>query len=173
MAYSSKKEQAWQRAAAQNLPSGSVRKTAIIDKRDEMKYFWLTIILCLSSGAVVAQHEHPPAETKPAVLMPGLGHHHHPVSTRNPEAQRFFDQGLTLIFAFNHPEAARSFARAAELDPQLAMAHWGIALAVGPNYNEARVNTVRVKAAYDAIQKASSLVMAAPEHERAYIAALA
>ncbi len=138
-----------------------------------MKYFLLAMAFGLSSGAVAAQHQHPAAETKPAALMPGLGNHHHPVSTRHAEAQRFFDQGLTLIYAFNHAEAARSFTRAAELDPQLAMAHWGIALAVGPNYNEAEVDAARVKTAYNAIQKAVSLGIAAPEHERAYIAALA
>jgi hypothetical protein len=42
------------------------------------------------------------AQIKPPVLMPGLGQHHHTISTKNPEAQRFFDQGLTLVFAFNH-----------------------------------------------------------------------
>jgi len=62
---------------------------------------------------------------KPVVLMSGLGNLHHPVSTKNAEAQQFFDQGLRLIYAFNHDEAARSFQRAAELDPQLAMAWWG------------------------------------------------
>jgi hypothetical protein len=56
------------------------------------------------------------------VLMSGLGNLHHPVSTRNAEAQQFFDQGLRLIYAFNHDEAARSFQQAAELDPQLGMA---------------------------------------------------
>ena len=54
--------------------------------------------------------------------MSGLGDLHHPVSTKNPQAQQFFDQGLRLIYAFNHDEAARSFHRAAELDPKLAMA---------------------------------------------------
>src|SRR5258708_13084837 len=67
--------------------------------------------------------------------MPGLGQHHHTISTRNPEAQRFFDQGLTLVFAFNHEEAARSFRRASELDPQSAIAFWGIALPFGPCIN--------------------------------------
>src|SRR4028118_1578501 len=66
--------------------------------------------------------------SKPAVLLPGREGHHHPVSTRNEEAQKFFDQGLILVYAFNHEEAIRSFQRAAELDPQMSMAHWGIAL---------------------------------------------
>ena len=68
--------------------------------------------------------------------MTGLGDLHHPVSTKNPQAQEFFDQGLRFIFAFNHDEAARSFQHAAELDPKLAMAFWGVAEAVGPNYND-------------------------------------
>ena len=68
--------------------------------------------------------------------MTGLGNLHHPVSTKNAQAQQFFDQGLRLIYAFNHDEAARSFQRASELDPKLAMAYWGVAEAVGPNYND-------------------------------------
>jgi len=64
-----------------------------------------------------------------------MGQHHHSISTKSGEAQRFFDQGLTLVFAFNHEEAAHSFRRAAELDPQSAMAYWGIALALGPCIN--------------------------------------
>lgn len=63
--------------------------------------------------------------------MPGLGQHHHTISTKSPEAQRFFDQGLTLVFAFNHEEAERSFRRASELDPRSGMAFWGVALALG------------------------------------------
>ena len=68
--------------------------------------------------------------------MTGLGNLHHPVSTKNLEAQKFFDQGLRFIYAFNHDEAARSFQHAAELDPKLAIAWWGVAEAVGPNYND-------------------------------------
>jgi len=68
--------------------------------------------------------------------MSGISDLHHPVTATNPEAQKFFDQGLRLIYAFNHDEAARSFRRAADLDPKMAMAYWGIAEAVGPNYND-------------------------------------
>ena len=104
--------------------------------------------------------------------MSGLGSLHHPVTTTNPEAQRFFDQGLALVYAFNHDEAIRSFKRAAELDPKLAMAWWGIGLALGPNIN-LDVDPEREKAAYDAVQKALALAAGASENERAYIAALA
>src|SRR5215510_3235278 len=108
---------------------------------------------------------------QPAALMEGLGTHHHPVATANREAQRFFDQGLILLYAFNHDEAARSFRRAAELDPKLAMAWWGIALTLGPNYN-LPVDPEREKAGYDAVQKAIALQENASEAERAYITAL-
>jgi pimeloyl-ACP methyl ester carboxylesterase len=126
-----------------------------------------------SAAPSSGHHHHAAVAAKPASAMTGLGERHHPVSTRNDEAQRFFDQGLALVYAFNHEEAVRSFRRAAELDPQLAMAYWGVALAVGPNYNEATVDAERVKAAYEAVQKAQSLATAATERERAYIEALA
>jgi tetratricopeptide (TPR) repeat protein len=120
--------------------------------------------------AAVAQHEMHPG-SKPATLMPGLGDLHHPVSTSNPQAQQFFDQGLRLIYAFNHDEAGHSFKRAAELDPKLAMAYWGIAEAVGPNYNDPASDD-RFKAAHDAIQKALDLSGNGSSIEKAYIEAM-
>jgi hypothetical protein len=68
-------------------------------------------------------------------LMSGVGNHHHSIATSSPEAQQYFDQGFDLVFGFNHEEAVRSFKRASELDPRAAMPHWGIAWALGPNYN--------------------------------------
>ncbi len=112
------------------------------------------------------------AQSKSPALMPGMGQHHQAITTKNPEAQRFFDQGLTLIYAFNHEEATRAFRRAAELDPQAAMAFWGIALALGPRIN-LDVDPPHEKAAYEAVQKALSLAPGATERERAYIEALA
>src|SRR5450755_1109520 len=129
----------------------------------------LAFALCLSAAA----QEHPmPGQPKPATLMTGLGNLHHPVSTHNPEAQQFFDQGLRLIYCFNHDEAARSFQRAGELDPKLAMAFWGVAEAVGPNYNDS-ADPDRFKKAHEAIQKAVDLSAAAPPVEQAYIQAMA
>src|SRR5215467_11189846 len=97
----------------------------------------LRFLACaLLAIGVLAQHTHTMSSERQATLMPGLGDVHHPVSTKNSEAQRFFDQGLALVFGFNHEEALRSFQRAAELDPECAMAWWGVALSVGPNYNE-------------------------------------
>ena len=112
------------------------------------------------------------AQSTPVTLIPGLGQHHHSISTKSPEAQRFFDQGLTLVFGFNHEEAARSFRRVAELDPQAAMAYWGVALSLGPCIN-LDVDPAHEKAAYEAVQKAISLSAGATENERAYIQALA
>jgi tetratricopeptide (TPR) repeat protein len=112
------------------------------------------------------------AQSKPAALMPGMGQHHHSISTKSSEAQHFFDQGITLVFAFNHEEAARSFRVATELDPQSAMPYWGVALALGPCIN-LDVDPPHEKAAYEAVQKALSLSPGATEMERAYIQALA
>lgn len=125
-------------------------------------------LLCLLLASVCSLS----AQSKSPVLMTGLGEHHHTISTKNPEAQRFFDQGLTLVFAFNHEEAARAFRRASELDPQSAMAFWGIALALGPCIN-LDVDPPHEKAAYEAVQKALSLAPGATPRERDYILALA
>jgi hypothetical protein len=65
----------------------------------------------------------------------GLGNFHRTVTTGSPAAQGYFDQGMRFLWAFNHDEATRSFAKAAELDPQCAMCYWGVSLTVGPNYN--------------------------------------
>jgi tetratricopeptide (TPR) repeat protein len=107
-------------------------------------------------------------------IFDGLGNLHHPVTTKtNPAlAQQFFDQGLTFIYAFNLDEAAGSFKQAAQYDPDMAMAYWGIALALGPNINEPE-DTDRGKMAYAAITKAKSLEANASAPEREYIDALA
>jgi len=131
----------------------------------------LALALC---GSIIAQQHsmpHPPAPKK-ATLMSGLGDLHHPVSTSKPEAQKFFDQGMRLIYAFNHQEAAGSFERAAELDPKMAMAYWGLAEAVGPNYNDP-ADPDRYKQAHEAIAKAEALAVSASPSEKAYIAAMA
>jgi len=127
------------------------------------------VLLCL----MVAGQDHAPhAQSHPVKLVSGLGDHHHPVSTKNPQAQEFFDQGLRFIYAFNHDEAARSFQYAAELDPKLAMAYWGVAEAVGPNYNDP-ADPERYKRAHDAVQKAVDLSGDASPSDQAYVQALA
>jgi len=129
----------------------------------------LAFSLCFST---MAQEHAAHMAAKPATLMSGISDLHHPVTTSNPEAQKFFDQGLRLIYAFNHDEAARSFQRAAELDPKMAMAYWGIAEAVGPNYNDP-ASDERFQKAHDAIEKAGSLSGGASASERDYIQAMA
>ena len=133
----------------------------------------LTVLLVALLCCVAVAQDHPPhPQARPVTLMSGLGNLHHPVSTSNPEAQQFFDQGLRLIYAFNHDEAERSFQHAADLDPKLAMAYWGIAEAVGPNYNDPASATRFVKA-HEAIQKAVDLSANAAPSEQAYIQAMA
>jgi tetratricopeptide (TPR) repeat protein len=131
-------------------------------------------VLCLSAAAQdQTSHDHTShAKEHPVMLVTGLGDLHHPVSTKNPQAQQFFDQGLRFIYAFNHDEAARSFQHVAELDPKLAMAYWGVAEAVGPNYNDP-ADPDRYKHAHDAVQKAVDLSGSASASEQAYIHALA
>jgi tetratricopeptide (TPR) repeat protein len=131
------------------------------------------IALGLCGSLAAQQHQMPSqAPAKKATLMTGLGDLHHPVSTSNAEAQKFFDQGMRLIYAFNHQEAAGSFERASELDPKMAMAYWGLAEAVGPNYNDP-ADPDRYKKAHEAIAKAESLAANASPSEKAYIAAMA
>jgi tetratricopeptide (TPR) repeat protein len=137
-----------------------------------MKTLIAVLLAATLAGSLVAQEHAAHAGARPATMMTGLGDLHHPVSTKNPQAQAFFDQGLRLIYAFNHDEAARSFQRAADLDPKLAMAYWGIAEAVGPNYNDP-ASEERFKQAHEAIQKAMDLSANAAPAEQAYIQAMA
>lgn len=105
-------------------------------------------------------------------LYTGLGTLRHNVTTRSPVAQKYFDQGLRLCYAFNHDEAIRAFREAARLDPSCAMAHWGIAFALGPNVN-LPVDPQREKDAFAEAQKARALGARATARERAWIEALA
>ena len=109
-----------------------------------------------------------PAPAPGAPLAPrlqNLGVHTFPVSTKVQRAQLFMNQGLNLTYGFNHAEAARAFAEAARLDPNLAMAYWGQALALGPNLN-APMTTENGRAAYVAIQAAHSAAVRATARER-------
>ena len=107
----------------------------------------------------------------PGPLFDDLGNLHHPVTTSSGRAQRYFDQGLILLYGFNHPEAIRSFRSAATVDPQCAMAFWGVAYALGPHVNRpmtAEDNT----GAWAALQQAVALKAAVSPREQAYITAL-
>lgn len=105
-------------------------------------------------------------------LYEGLGPHKRAITTRSPEAQRYFDQGLDFYFGFNHAEAARSFAYAAKLDPACAIAEWGVALANGPHINDPKMDDAHAKAAVDALGRARALRGGASPVEAALIDAL-
>ena len=109
---------------------------------------------------------------KTAPLLEGMGDFTHPVTTSNPLAQRYFDQGMVLAFGFNHAEAARSFQQAQILDPDCAMAYWGQAWVLGPNIN-APMSPEAVEPAWSALQKALENFGNASQRERDYILALA
>jgi tetratricopeptide (TPR) repeat protein len=119
--------------------------------------------------AFVAHHG---AAVSPPALEKGLGAIHYKVSTKNADAQRYFDQGLRYIYAFNHEQAIASFRRATELDPDLALGYWGIALALGPNIN-LDVDPEREKQAFDTVHEALRHLDGASPKERDLIRALA
>jgi tetratricopeptide (TPR) repeat protein len=133
------------------------------------------------TAAPTPQHKHyetpadapPPAPGQPlAPRLQNLGVHTFPVSTTVVRAQLFMNQGLNLVYGFNHAEAGRAFAEAGRLDPSLAMAYWGQALVLGPNIN-APMDPKDEARAYELAQKAVSMQANATPRERAYIEAVA
>ncbi len=137
--------------------------------------FTLALFACKSHNNHEPDHAlaHHTRDGRLSPMLSNLGKFHREVSTSNETAQRFFDQGLTLVYGFNHDEARRSFLEAARLDPSLAIAHWGVALAVGPNINDEAKDAEREKQAFEASQKAIALKDKASEVERALIEAMA
>lgn len=125
--------------------------------------------LIAGAGAAGAQ-----PSTDGAKLLPGLGDHALTITTSSPDAQRFFNQGLSLAYAFNHPEALRAFEEAVRLDPQCAMCHWGIAYVLGPNINAA-MDPAGNGQAHDAARRALALALAptVTAEERALVDAMA
>lgn len=109
---------------------------------------------------------------KGAVRLPGLDAVHREVTTAEPRAQAWFDQGFALAYGFNHDEAARSFAKAGSIDPDCAMCWWGAAYTLGPNYNVPMLPD-RAQAAWDALKRAEAASAKASPVERALVAALA
>jgi tetratricopeptide (TPR) repeat protein len=107
-----------------------------------------------------------------AMLFDGLGDFHRKATTSSAEAQKFFDQGMRFLWAFNHDESTRSFAQAAELDPSCAICYWGVALTVGPNYNLPMMAEPRAKVAWEALGQAEKYSSQASQAEQALIAAL-
>lgn len=108
-----------------------------------------------------------------AQLFEGLGDFHRSIKTSSEQAQRYFDQGMRLMWGFNHDEATRSFAKAALLDPRCAACYWGLALTVGPNYNLPLLTAERAKVARQALLRAQAEAPHASVVEQALIEALA
>jgi tetratricopeptide (TPR) repeat protein len=108
-----------------------------------------------------------------AVALDGLGSHRRTVTNASPEAQRWFDQGLNVVYAFNHDEAIRAFTQAAALSPGCAMAWWGIAYANGPHINNPQLDAEHAAAAWSALQRAQAVASDAGPVEQALIGALA
>jgi tetratricopeptide (TPR) repeat protein len=117
-----------------------------------------------------AQPIHAQTPEKPITLYPGLGPAKHPITTSNPEAQKYFDQGLSLTWGFNRYEGLRSFRKAAELDPQAPMPYWGIAFALAPYINMDGDPSFDIKASCEALTKGLALKNINPT-ERAYLEA--
>lgn len=107
----------------------------------------------------------------PAPLFEGMDLLSYPITTKSPEAQKYFNQGLLLSYAFNHPEAARSFFQAIRLDSTCAMCYWGYAFVLGPNYN-AGMDAGHYERAYDAMVKANRFAGKCTAKEKAMIKAM-
>src|SRR3954471_21596812 len=107
-----------------------------------------------------------------AQLFDRLGTYRRRVTTGSREAQAYFDQGMRFLWAFNHDESTRSFAKAAQLDPNCALCCGGVALTGGPNYNLPMMAEPRADVAFEAVQQAQAKAAAAQPVEKALIAAL-
>jgi tetratricopeptide (TPR) repeat protein len=133
----------------------------------------LLVLTSLSLGACGAGEPATWETDRTAVpLHDNLGNHHYGISTTVPLAQRYFDQGLRLYYAFNHAEAIRAFDEAARLDPECAICYWGTALALGPNIN-LPMDSASGVAAYAALQQALAVRSRATPIEEALMDALA
>src|SRR6266568_1964051 len=116
--------------ASRSNPGRAAKRT--IEERETL--IMRQLILCLmAAGTAIGQH-HDPGKP-PVTLYKGLGNWKHPIATRSEEAQKYFDQGLALLYGFNRYEALRSFRKARELDANAAMTYWGEAMSTGPYIN--------------------------------------
>ena len=135
----------------------------------------VAVALLAGCSASPAPHDHGSAAAPAAAppLFDDLGRYHRAITTTSPRAQAYFDQGLRLVYGFNHYEAQAAFREAARLDPTCAMCAWGVALTYGSNYNSP-TDAERELGALSAVNQARTLAaMAATDRERALIAALA
>ena len=148
--------------------------SSLTERRLNIMRGWVPVAIVLSGLLVISSANADSIEPSPERRQPlfqGLGPVHHPVSTKSALAQQYFDQGLAFAYGFNHDEAERSFTQAAKIDPTLAMAYWGIALVLGPNYNLAGDDKRGARAVAALKHSRLCLARATPE-ERDLIAAL-
>ena len=147
------------------------------------------VLVCLSTVAIIVPQaglaqthdaHAPPAPpdtlagwAQGAQLFKGLGTFHRKITTRSPLAQKYFDQGMRFVWAFNHDEATRSFAKAAEIDRRCASCYWGVALTLGPNYNMPMMSSPRARVGWQAVRRAEANARRTTPVERALIAAVA
>ena len=132
-------------------------------------------LLALGCSAQPGSHGHGAvgSAASPPPLFDNLGPYHRAITTTSPRAQAYFDQGLRLVYGFNHYEAQAAFREAARLDPACAMCAWGIALTYGSNYNSP-TDAERERGALAAVTQARALAAAGGnDRERAIIGALA
>lgn len=139
---------------------------------------WLIVAATVGCGQPVSQggaddhNAHGSPAPVRTTLLGNLGAYHRAITTTNADAQRFFDEGLTLLYGFNHEEAFRSFQRAAELDSRTPMTHWGMSLALGTNYNDTATPD-RLGQAFAHLSEARARAANGSDVERALIEALA
>lgn len=138
------------------------------------RFIWSVLILSVATlgGCTLKGVDHLAVHSPRAQRFADMGAHHRPITTSSPEAQAYFDQGLAWMHAFNHDEAINSFARAAELDPDCAMAWWAIALCEGPNYNDPVMTDQRSASAWRALSEARARIAHTSSLERELIEAL-
>ena len=127
----------------------------------------LAAVLANSAGAQTSAA----ATSADVPFYAGLGGLSRPIATKSTDAQRYFNQGLAFLYAFNHDEAIRAFTKASELDPSSAMALWGVAFANGPHINNTAVPPERATAAWEAVNRAKALTKV-PEIERELVDAV-
>jgi tetratricopeptide (TPR) repeat protein len=127
--------------------------------------------LALALAAGCGAPRRPLPADKPARMFDGLGSHTHPITTRDPMAQRWFDQGLRLAYGFNHTEAQLAFEECTRVDPEAAMCWWGVAYVLGPNYNLPG-DPERDREAFAAVERARAALGGESDAELAYVEAI-
>lgn len=133
--------------------------------------FSMAILFAVVGGCSQAEVQ-PKSAPDDSTLFSGMGNYHREITTSSPKVQKYFDQGMTWAYAFNHDEAIRSFTEATKLDPNCAMAYWGIALCYGPHINNPIVTPERANAAWKALKLAEAHKSSATKTEQDLIKAL-